>query len=97
MEINLDAPMMVLQETTVAHINRERVGCGNVLVRTFALPDGSQQEGETMLLVPASDEKEIIVGEGSEFEIAGSRWRVLAIRPKSPEQHLGEAVIEQVL
>lgn len=95
--INLDAPMMTLQETTVAIINDLRVGCGNVLEREYALPDGSAAKGLSMRLSLADSGEQLIIGAGSRFRIGNSQWRCALVRPKSAESHYGEAVIEQIL
>lgn len=84
--------MVQIEETTVVELGGERVGAGSVVLRgRFPLADGGEGEGPCGVLAFASGAS-IWVGEGSEFEAGGQRWRVLAVRKQPGE--LGEIAIE---
>jgi hypothetical protein len=74
-----------ITEGTVARLGGVRVGAGSIFEADYTLPDGSARRGLTCRLVPANDETEHVVGEGSEVEIGGTRWLVTRITASGDE------------
>jgi len=95
-EINLDSPILTVQETMVTYIGDYRVGCGNVLYRDFTDENGETSKALSIRL-SAETGQDFVLREGDEFELDQQRWKVLEIRQKSEERNKGEAVLEQLL
>lgn len=95
LSLDFEVPTITVTETTVARLGGERVGCGNILARDYALPNGDIQHGISITFIPASTEEEITVGIGSEFDVNESRYRVVAIHPRTSELH-GTAVLQPI-
>lgn len=71
---------VILKETTVGELGGVSVGCGNFYVdEAYALPDGSTRVGRTATIAPFDREARIVVGEGSEVDVGGTRWRVTRV------------------
>ncbi len=71
---------VILRATTVGDLGDVSVGCGTVGdVGPYPLPDGRIATGPTAVLAPFDRDERVVVGLGSEIEVGGSRWRVVAI------------------
>ena len=46
--LDFEVPTITVTETTVARLGGERVGCGNILARDYALPNGDIQHGKSV-------------------------------------------------
>jgi hypothetical protein len=74
-----------ITESTVGRLGGLRVGAGSIFEADYTLPDGSTRHGLTCRLVPADTDEPIVVGEGSEVELGGTRWRVTRITASGAE------------
>lgn len=81
-----------IEETTVGMLGEVRVPMGNMTHGRYRRADGQEDTGRICAL--ALPTGTIFVGEGSEIEVGGSRWRVLAV-DKSPGE-LGAVSLECV-
>ena len=81
-----------IEETTVGMLGAVRVPMGNMTHGRYRKGDGQEETGRICALaLPGGT---IFVGEGSEVEVDGSRWRVLSVE-KSPGE-LGTVSLECV-
>jgi len=74
-----------ITESAVEYFGDLRVGAGSIFEDEYELPDGSVRRGMTCRLVREDDEMPIVVGEGSEVELGGSRWVVTRVLESGDE------------
>ncbi len=82
-----------IEETTVGLLAGVRVPMGNMTRGSYVLPDGRAAVGLICALaIPGG--AAVFVGEGSEVEVGGVRWRVVGIEKRSGE--LGSVTLEKL-
>lgn len=94
-DINLDNEILMLEETTVARISGERVGCGNIGSYEFENEDGTSTKEMGIMLSRASTGERLTVKVGDELEFGGEQWKLIAIHERKEGQLRGEAVLEK--
>jgi len=88
---------VAITESAVEYVGDVRVGAGSIFEDEYTLPDGSVRRGLTCRLVPEDDETPIVVGEGSEVELGGARWRVTRITDSGDEPFdFGEIELQEL-
>lgn len=89
-------PMPIIEtidETTVGDLAGTPVPMGNMTTGTYTLPDGSTATGPICsLALPGGPG--VFVGVGSEVEVGGHLWRVVAVEKTRGE--LGRVTLQQV-
>lgn len=75
------AQTAILTSGTMGELNSQRVGCDEIGIDKYILPNGETKEGMTAMLSIGSNNW-LTVGVGSELEVDGSNWRVVKIKGK---------------
>jgi hypothetical protein len=95
LSLDFEVPNITLQETTVGRLAGERVGVGNIYAGNYNTNSNEEREGWVCELVLASSGLRWTVGEGSEFVVETSRFKVVSILPKS-ESKRGQLVLNEI-
>jgi len=70
---------VILTSGTMGELNTQRVGCDDIGIDKYVLPNGETKKGFTAMLSIGSNNW-VTVGVGSELEVDGSNWRVVKIK-----------------
>lgn len=73
-----DTILETIEETTVGDLGGVSVPMGNMTTGSYTLPDGSTTSG-TICSLAISEGPGVFVGLGSEVQVGGATWRVVAI------------------
>ncbi len=90
----MDDERETIEETTVGTLGNLSVGMGNMTTGEYALPDGSLRVGTICFLAPEDRDGGILVGLGSQVEIGGFSWEVVAI--EKPRGELGSVTLARL-
>ena len=83
-----------IDETPVGDLAGVSVPMANVTHGEYLLPDGSTRIGDMCILVIPDTDGGVFVGAGSEVEVEGVRWRVLAV--DNPTDDCGSVRLERL-
>jgi hypothetical protein len=72
---------VILTSGTMGELNAQRVGCDDIGIDKYVLPNGETKKGLTAMLSIGSNNW-VTVGIGSELDVDGSNWRVVKIEGK---------------
>ncbi|MCB9778680.1 MAG: hypothetical protein H6742_08975 [Alphaproteobacteria bacterium] len=87
------AVIETIDETTVGDLDGTRVPMGNMTTGTYTLPDGTEQRG-TICSLAVTEGPGVFVGLGSEVDVDGATWRVVAI--EKPAGGLGSVTLQRI-
>ena len=103
---NIQNPTKYKSYSTFLHFTEKRkvrIGAKGPSPNIYKLADGSTVNGYTMKIFFNSEQKHpLIVGKGSEFMLAGNKYRVLEVFPKfywidGIQQNISEAIVLQLI